>query len=150
MPFYNISHIIRFIEMAQKVSHIRLGVSKDVLPYHPMEVLEAEYNFSRFLVQSVQNTILGLTVGAAASLFFKRKSIIFYTAGLGFGYTFFNTFKWLVYLQISWWIFIYTCKSNLSLSLLTISPQLWTCFELKFFMSPTYYEIIISRLKFSD
>lgn len=79
--------------MADQVSRLRLGISKDILPYSPREVLDAEYQFNKFIVRSVQNTLTGLAVGAAASLFFKKKSIVFYSAGFGLGYTFFSTFK---------------------------------------------------------
>lgn len=79
--------------MADHVSRIRLGLSKEISPYTHTEILEAEYKFNKFLVRSVQNTIAGLAVGAVASLFFKRKSIIFYSGGFGLGYTLFSTFK---------------------------------------------------------
>ncbi len=79
--------------MADQVSRIRLGLSKDILPYSHTEVLDAEYKFNRFLVRTVQNGLAGLAVGAVASLFFKRKSIIFYSAGFGVGYTVFTTFR---------------------------------------------------------
>lgn len=78
--------------MTDHLSRIRLGLSKDILPYAPTEVLEAEYKFHKFMIRSVQNTIAGLAFGAAASLFFKRKSIIFYSGGFGLGYTVFSTF----------------------------------------------------------
>lgn len=78
--------------MTENTQHLRLGLSKDILPYTETEVLDAEYNLSKFLVRSAQNTIVGLAIGTVASLFFKRKSIIFYSAGFGFGYTFFSTF----------------------------------------------------------
>lgn len=103
--------------MADQVSNIRLGVSKQILPYNVTEVLEAEYNLSKFVVQSAQNTLLGLAVGTAASIFFKRKSIIFYTGGFGLGYTLFNTFNnckcWLFITKI----FIYLPHPN------TLSPN---------------------------
>lgn len=79
--------------MADQVSRVRLGISRDILPYSPREVLEAEYQFNKFVIRSLQNTLTGLAVGTAASLFFKKKSIIFYSAGFGLGYTFFSTFK---------------------------------------------------------
>ena len=78
--------------MADHVSRIRLGLSKEILPYAPTEVLEAEYKFHKLLVRSVQNTVAGLAVGAVASLFFKRNYIIYYSAGFGLGYTIFSTF----------------------------------------------------------
>ena len=63
--------------MADQVSRLRLGLSKEILPYSHTEVLDAEYKFNRFLVRTAQNAIAGLAVGVVASLFFKRKSIIF-------------------------------------------------------------------------
>ena len=81
--------------MADHISRIRLGLSKDILPYSQTEILDAEYKFNRFLVRTVQNAVAGLAVGAVASLFFKRKSIIFYSAGFGIGYTVFSTFRWI-------------------------------------------------------
>lgn len=79
--------------MADQVSKIRLGLSKEILPYSYPEILDAEYKFNRFLVRTAQNAIAGLAVGAVASLFFKRKSIVFYSAGFGIGYTIFTTFR---------------------------------------------------------
>jgi hypothetical protein len=78
--------------MAEPLSRLRLGLSKDISPYTHTEVLDAEYKFNKFLVRSVQNTLAGLAFGAAACFFFKRKSIIFYSAGFGLGYTIFSTF----------------------------------------------------------
>lgn len=79
--------------MSDQVSRIRLGLSRDILPYNHTEVLEAEYNFHKFVVRAAQNALAGLAVGAAASLFFKNKSIIFYSGGFGLGYTLFSTFR---------------------------------------------------------
>lgn len=79
--------------MSDQVSRIRLGLSKEILPYSHTEILEAEYKFNKFLVRTAQNALAGLAVGVVASLFFKRKSIIFYSAGFGVGYTLFSTFK---------------------------------------------------------
>lgn len=79
--------------MADQVSRIRLGISQEIVPYTHAEILDAEYKFNKFLVRGVQNALTGLAVGTVASLFFKRKSIIFYSAGFGFGYTLFSTFK---------------------------------------------------------
>lgn len=44
------------------------------------------------MIRSVQNTIVGLALGTVASLFFKKKSIIFYSGGFGLGYSVFSTF----------------------------------------------------------
>ena len=73
-------------------SRLRLGVSSQILPFTQEEVLKADYRFNKFVVNSVQNTVKGLFVGALASVFFKRKGIIFYSAGFGLGYTYFTTF----------------------------------------------------------
>ena len=80
--------------------HLRPGISKQILPFTHQEIISADYQFNKFLINSVQNTLKGLAVGLAASIFFKRKGIIFYSAGFGLGYTYFTTFtvkQWCTY-----------------------------------------------------
>lgn len=41
----------------------------------------------------MQNVVAGAAFGVVASLFFRKKSVIFYSAGFGLGYTVFTTFR---------------------------------------------------------
>lgn len=74
------------------MSRLRLGVSKDILPYTTQEILDADRKFNKFIINTFQSGIKGLALGAIASIFFvKRRRIIFYSAGFGAGLSFFST-----------------------------------------------------------
>lgn len=79
--------------MTDPTSHIRLGVSADILPYTHQEVLDAEYKLHKLMIGSAQSTLTGLAIGAVASIFFRRPSIIYYCGGFGLGYTIFSNLK---------------------------------------------------------
>lgn len=76
-----------------EVNRLRLGLSPNILPYTHQEILQADYSFNKFLINTAQNALKGLAIGLIASAFFKNKGIIFYSAGFGAGYTYFTTFK---------------------------------------------------------
>jgi hypothetical protein len=71
---------------------LRLGLTKQILPFTREQVLLADYKFNKFLINTAQNALKGLVLGTVASVFFKSKGIIFYSAGFGIGYTGFSTF----------------------------------------------------------
>jgi len=74
------------------MSALRLGVSKDILPYTTQEILDADRKFNKFVINTFQSAFKGLAFGVVASLFFaKRRRIIFYSTGFGAGVTFFST-----------------------------------------------------------
>ena len=74
------------------MSNLRLGVSKDILPYTTEQILEADRKLSKFAINTVQSGLQGLALGVVASLFFaKKRRIIFYSAGFGAGLNFFST-----------------------------------------------------------
>jgi len=74
------------------MSNLRLGVSKDILPYTTEQILEADRKLNKFVINTVQSGLKGLGIGLVASLFFSRKRpIIFYSAGFGAGLSFFST-----------------------------------------------------------
>ena len=72
--------------------HLRLGLSSQILPFTRPQILEADYQFNKFVINTAQNALKGLAFGLVASFFFKRKGIIFYSAGFGVGYRYFSTF----------------------------------------------------------
>jgi hypothetical protein len=75
------------------MSNIRLGVSKDILPYSTSQVLAADRKLNKFAINSFQSGLKGAAIGAVASLFFFKKGrVVFYTAGFGVGINFFETF----------------------------------------------------------
>ena len=74
------------------MSNLRLGVSKDILPYSTEQILDADRKFNKFIINTFQSGLKGLAIGVVASLFFARKRpIIFYSAGFGAGISFFTT-----------------------------------------------------------
>ncbi len=74
------------------MSNLRLGVSKDILPYSIDEVLQADRKFNKFVINTVQSGFQGFAFGLVASLFFARKKrVIFYSTGFGAGMTFFTS-----------------------------------------------------------
>lgn len=75
-----------------KMSNLRLGVSKDILPYTTEQILDADRKLNKFVINTCQSGLKGLAFGVVASLFFARKNrIIFYSAGFGVGLNFFTT-----------------------------------------------------------
>lgn len=75
------------------MSSIRLGVSKDILPYTNQEILEADEKFNKFVINTGQLALKGLGIGLVASLFFvKKQRVIFYGLGFGAGLSFFHQF----------------------------------------------------------
>lgn len=73
-------------------SNLRLGVSKEILPYTTEQILEADRKLNKFVINTLQSGCQGLAIGLVASLFFARKKpIIFYSAGFGAGLSFFST-----------------------------------------------------------
>jgi len=76
------------------MSGLRLGVSKEILPYSTEEILAADERFNKFLLSTVGLAFKGLAVGGLCSLFFLRKQrVVFYGAGFGAGLSFFHEFK---------------------------------------------------------
>jgi len=74
------------------MSNLRLGVSKDILPYTTQQILDADRKLNKFAINTIQSGLKGLAIGVAASLFFaKKRRIIFYSAGFGAGLNFFST-----------------------------------------------------------
>ena len=74
------------------MNNLRLGVSKDILPYTTEQILEADRKFNRFAINTIQSGLEGLVIGTALSLFFaKKRRIILYSAGFGAGLNFFTT-----------------------------------------------------------
>ncbi len=74
------------------MSNLRLGVSKDILPYTTEQILDADRKLNKFVINTFQSGLKGLAIGVVASLFFARKQrIIFYSAGFGAGLNFFST-----------------------------------------------------------
>lgn len=75
------------------MSNLRLGVSKEILPYSTQQILDADRKFNKFVINTFQSGLQGLAIGVVASLFFARKRpIIFYSAGFGAGLNFFTTY----------------------------------------------------------
>lgn len=75
----------------EKISHLRLGLSSQILPYTNEEVLKYDYRFNKFVINTAQSALTGLAVGVVASLFFKRKSVIYYCVGFSVGQQVFGT-----------------------------------------------------------
>ena len=74
------------------MNNLRLGVSKDILPYTTEQILEADRKLNKFAINTVQSGLQGLAIGVVASLCFaKKRRIIFYSAGFGAGLNFFST-----------------------------------------------------------
>jgi hypothetical protein len=74
------------------MNNLRLGVSKDILPYTTEQILQADRKFNKFVINTTESGLKGLGIGLVASLFFARKKpIIFYSAGFGAGLSFFST-----------------------------------------------------------
>ena len=74
------------------MNNLRLGVSKDILPYTTNQILEADRKLNKFAINTIQSGLEGLLIGTALSLFFaKKRPIIFYSAGFGAGLNFFTT-----------------------------------------------------------
>lgn len=74
------------------MSNLRLGVSRDILPYTTEQILDADRKFNKFIINTCQSGFKGLAFGVVASLFFVRKGrVIFYSAGFGAGLNFFTT-----------------------------------------------------------
>lgn len=75
------------------MSNIRLGVSKEILPYTQQQVLAADRKMNLFAINTFQSALKGAAIGTLASLFFFRKrKVIFYSAGFAAGINFFETF----------------------------------------------------------
>lgn len=74
-------------------TNLRLGVSEDILPYTNEQVLAADRKFNKFVINTAQLTMKGLLVGAFASLFFKRRAVMYYSMGFGAGYSIFSNFS---------------------------------------------------------
>ena len=73
---------------------IRLGVDNKITPFDEEEILDADRRFNKFIINTMQSALKGVGYGIIASIFFyKRKRIIFYSAGFGAGYSIFNTFN---------------------------------------------------------
>ena len=76
------------------MSNLRLGVSKDILPYKSEEILAYDFKFNKFLINTFQFAFKGLATGAILSLLFvKKQRVIFYGGGFGAGYSLFNEFS---------------------------------------------------------
>lgn len=74
------------------MSNLRLGVSKDILPYTSEQILDADRRLNKFIINTCESGLKGLALGVVASLFFVRKSrIIFYSASFGAGLNLFTT-----------------------------------------------------------
>ena len=72
---------------------LRLGVNRKIVPFSDQEIVDADIQFNRFVINTAQLFGKALIYGAVASIFFLRKrSIIFYSGGFGVGYSFFRTF----------------------------------------------------------
>ena len=66
-------------------SNMRLGISSEILPFTKDEVVKYDFMFNKFVINTAQSALKGLAFGLVASLFFKRKGIIFYSVGFGIG-----------------------------------------------------------------
>lgn len=71
--------------MTTPISNMRLGVSSQILPFSNDEIVKYDYVFNKFVINTAQSALKGLAFGLAASLFFKRKGVIFYSVGFGLG-----------------------------------------------------------------
>jgi hypothetical protein len=76
------------------MSKLRLGVSGDILPYTTQQILDSDYRFNKFLINTVQSAVKGAGIGLFLSLFFiKKQRIVFYGSGFGAGLSFFHEFR---------------------------------------------------------
>jgi hypothetical protein len=76
------------------MSGLRLGASKDILPYTTEDILNADYKLNNFVLGTFGSTAKGLLTGALLSVFFLRKGrVIFYGAGFGAGLNIFHQLK---------------------------------------------------------
>lgn len=54
------------------MNNLRLGVSKDILPYTTDQILEADRKLNKFAINTIQSGLEGLLIGTALSLFFAK------------------------------------------------------------------------------
>lgn len=72
----------------------RLGLDNNITPFQQENILEADRKFNKFIINTLQSALKGLGYGVVASIFFYRKKrIMFYSAGFGAGYSIFSTFN---------------------------------------------------------
>jgi hypothetical protein len=76
------------------MSGLRLGSSKDILPYTTEDILNADYQLNSFVLGTIGSATKGLLTGALLSIFFLRKTrVVFYGAGFGAGLSIFHQLK---------------------------------------------------------
>ena len=73
------------------MSNLRLGVSKDIVPFSTSQILEADRKLNKFVINIGESGFKGLAFGVVASIFFvKKRRVIFYSAGFSAGLNFFT------------------------------------------------------------
>ncbi len=72
---------------------LRLGRSQGILPYSHSQIISADKQLNKFVINTAEYALKGLAVGLVASLFFlKRKRVALYGMGFGAGVSVFTQF----------------------------------------------------------